>query len=92
MVPATGALQQCVRILPPVLLDHTDGCKPAEEVSTKCVPGVFGALVRSVFLGYASEQRDCLMTACVLCHWIALGLCGKLLLVTDLEASSLGSC
>ncbi|XP_053832582.1 translation initiation factor IF-2-like [Vidua macroura] len=32
MVPATGALQQCVRILPPVLVDHPDGCKSAEEI------------------------------------------------------------
>lgn len=70
MVPATGALQQCVGISPPVLEDHPDGCKPAEEVSTKCVPGVFDALVRSVCLGCVSEQREHSVAACVLCHWV----------------------
>lgn len=55
MVPATGALQQCVGILPPVLVDHPDGCKPAEEVSTEGVPGISDALVRSVGSGCVSE-------------------------------------
>lgn len=32
MVPTTGALQQCSGISPPVLVDHPDGCKPAEEI------------------------------------------------------------
>lgn len=85
MVPATGTLQQCVGILPPVLVDHPHGCKPAEEVSTKCVAGIFDVLVRPVCFGRVSEQREHLMTACVLCHWIALGLCGKVLVVTYLE-------
>lgn len=39
-------------------------------------------------LGVFSEQ----MPACVLCHWIALGVCGKVLLVTYFEGSSLRSC
>lgn len=82
MVPATGALQQCVWILPPV--DHPDGCKPAEQVSTECVAGIVDALVRSVCFGCALEQREHSTTACVLllCHWIAQGLCGKVLLVS----------
>lgn len=77
MVPATGALQQCVGISPPVLVDHPDGCKPAEEVSTKCVPGVVNALVRSVCFGCVSEHRKHLVTACV--HWVCVA---KVLLVT----------
>ncbi|XP_027597550.1 translation initiation factor IF-2-like [Pipra filicauda] len=40
MVPATGALQQWIGILPPVLVDHPDGCKPAEEVCKECIADI----------------------------------------------------
>ena len=87
MVPTTDALQQCIRILPPVLVDHPDGYKPSEEVSTKCNPGIFDALVRSVCFGCILEQREHLETACMLllCHCIVLGLCGKVLVVGALQ-------
>lgn len=65
-VPATSARQQCIGILPPVLVDHPDGCKPAEEVSAKCDPGISDALVRSVCLGCILEQREHWETACML--------------------------
>ncbi|RMC15797.1 hypothetical protein DUI87_08001 [Hirundo rustica rustica] len=60
MVPAPGALQQCVGISPPVLVDQPDGCKPAEEVSTNCVPGIFDALVRPASLMMDSECQHVL--------------------------------
>lgn len=71
-VPTTGTLQQYIGILPPVLVDHPDGCKPAEEVSTKCDSGIFDTLVRSVCFGCILEQREHLATACMLllCHCI----------------------
>lgn len=51
MVPTRGPLQRCIRILLPVLVNHPDGCKLAEEVSIKYGIDIFVRLVRSVCFG-----------------------------------------
>lgn len=59
MVPTTGALQQCSGISPPVLVDHPDGCKSAEEVSAKCNPGfLFFFILWSGFSALDEPQSE----------------------------------